>query len=163
MPRLGVGYDEGGFAGAKDLPSFLIDFGLTPAQWRGTASELASRKANISSFGVLGAALGAIGSLYVTDRLGRLQAWRLFGLVWLSGFMITVFSSGITGLLLFARLWSGVGSGGLTVVTPLYLSEIARARNRGMIVSVYMVVLLTFLMLGKDEKSYVLVFAQLIV
>lgn len=62
--------------------------------------------------------------------------------------MVT-FSSGITGLMLFARIWGGLGAGGLTVVTPLFLSEIAPTKNRGMIVSIYMVVLLTFLMLGK--------------
>ena len=65
---------------------------------------------------------------------------------------MVVFSSGITGLMLFARIWGGLGAGGLTVVTPLYLSEIAKAKNRGMIVSVYMVVLLSFLMLGESES-----------
>jgi MFS family permease len=59
-----------------------------------------------------------------------------------------VFSSGNYGLMLFARLWGGLGAGALTVVAPLYLSEIAPARSRGMIVSIYMIVLLSFLSLG---------------
>jgi len=67
----------------------------------------------------------------------------------MSGFFMVTFSSGITGLMLFARIWGGLGAGGLTVVTPLYLSEIAPTKSRGMVVSIYMVVLLTFLMLGK--------------
>lgn len=59
-----------------------------------------------------------------------------------------VFSSGIFGFLLFARVWGGLGAGGLTVISPLFLSEIAPAKSRGMIVSMYMVVLLSFLSLG---------------
>lgn len=59
-----------------------------------------------------------------------------------------VFSSGIFGFLLFSRIWSGLGAGALTVVSPLFLSEIAPAKTRGMTVSIYMVMLLSFLSLG---------------
>ncbi|KAH8174608.1 sugar transporter domain-containing protein [Sarocladium implicatum] len=142
------GYDEGGFAGATGLPSFQLDFGLTEDQWTGSAAALASRKANISSFGVLGAAFGAVLALCITDKFGRLRTWQALSLLWMSGFFMVTFSSGITGLMYFARLWGGLGAGGLTVCTPIYLSEIAPTRIRGMVVSIYMVVLLTFLMLG---------------
>lgn len=147
------GYDEGGFAGAKGLQSFLWDYGLTDEQWTGSDNDLASCKANISSFGVLGAAIGAIMAVLVTDRIGRLRSWQLFSAWWMSGTFIVIFSSGYVQLLLFSRLWSGFGAGGLTVVAPLYLSEIARTRSRGMVVSVYMVVLLSFLMLGKSQST----------
>lgn len=59
-----------------------------------------------------------------------------------------VFSSGIFGFLLFSRIFSGLGAGALTVVSPLFLSEIAPAKTRGMTVSIYMVMLLSFLSLG---------------
>lgn len=143
-----TGYDEGGFAGAKSLPSFLQEYGLTKEQWHGSSGELASRKANIASFAVLGAAFGSLFALGVIDRLGRLRTWQIFTALWMSGFLITMFSSGILGLLLFSRIWSGLGAGGLTVVATLFLSEIAPAKSRGAIVSVYMVVLLTALTLG---------------
>ncbi|OHF02052.1 hypothetical protein CORC01_02631 [Colletotrichum orchidophilum] len=142
------GYDEGGFSAATGLASFKDDFGLVSSLWKGNASGLADRKANISSFGVLGAAFGSIIALAVNDRLGRLRAWQLFIAVWMTGCLMQVFSSGILGLMLFARIWGGLGAGGLTVVAPLYLSEIAPARSRGMVVSIYMVVLLSFLTLG---------------
>ncbi|KAK4064647.1 hypothetical protein Trihar35433_8164 [Trichoderma harzianum] len=142
------GYDEGGFAAVADMPSFLHDLGLIGRQWEGRRHELIARKANITSFGVLGAAFGAIIALAITDKLGRLRTWQTFMAVWMTGFFITTFSSGIMGLLLFSRLFSGVGAGGLTVVAPLYLTEIARSKSRGMVVSVYMVLLLSFLMFG---------------
>ncbi|KAJ0153630.1 Quinate permease [Colletotrichum tanaceti] len=142
------GYDEGGFSASTGLNSFKRDFGLLPSDWEGDPSGLADRKANISSFGVLGAAFGSLLALAVNDRLGRLRAWQLFIAVWMAGALMQVFASGILGLMLFARIWGGIGAGGLTVVAPLYLSEIAPAKSRGMVVSIYMVVLLSFLTLG---------------
>jgi MFS family permease len=130
------------------MPSFLHDYELLPRQWTGTKQELIATKANITSFGVLGAAFGAIVALAITDRIGRLRTWRTFMIIWMSGFTITTFSSGILGLLLFSRLLSGLGAGGLTVVAPLYLTEVARSKTRGMVVSIYMVLLLSFLMFG---------------
>ncbi|KHN93976.1 Sugar/inositol transporter [Metarhizium album ARSEF 1941] len=142
------GYDEGGFASASGLASFLTDFGLNKGRWTGDPSQSAVRRAVVSSLGVLGAAIGAGMAIYVTDAIGRLRTWQIFTLVWMTGFFTVAFASGNVGVLLFARIWGGIGAGGLTVVAPLYLSEIAKARTRGMIVSVYMVVLLTSLMLG---------------
>ncbi|KAF6805824.1 hypothetical protein CSOJ01_09253 [Colletotrichum sojae] len=142
------GYDEGGFSASTGLSSFKQDFGLVPSLWQGNESGLADRKANISSFGVLGAAFGSIISLGLNDRLGRLRAWQFFTALWMTGALMQVFSSGILGLMLFARIWAGLGAGGLTVVAPLYLSEVAPARSRGMIVSIYMVILLSFLTIG---------------
>lgn len=144
-----IGYDEGGFSASVGLKSFKADYNLDPAAWKDDPSGLASRKANISSFGVLGAAFGALFAVAVTDRFGRLRCWQGFVLTWAAGLFAQIFSSGIYGLILFARLLSGVGAGGLTVVAPLYLTEIAPARSRGMVVSAYMVVLLSFLMFGK--------------
>lgn len=51
--------------------------------------------------------------------------------------------------MLFARIWGGIGAGGSTVATPLFLSEVAPAKSRGAIVSLYMVILLTSLAVGK--------------
>ncbi|KAF3044863.1 hypothetical protein E8E11_006617 [Didymella keratinophila] len=125
------GYDEGGFSASV-----------------GNATGLGNRTANITSFGVLGAAFGALIAYALNDKIGRLWSFRLAILVWASGTLMQVFSSGIFGFLIFARIWSGLGSGGLTVVSPLFLSEIAPTKSRGMIVSIYMVVLLSFLTLG---------------
>lgn len=138
------------------LKSFKNDYGLVPSLWENNPSGLADRKANISSFGVLGAAFGALIALALTDKLGRLRCWQLFVILWGSGIFMQVFSSGIVGFMLFARIWGGLGSGGLTVVAPLYLSEIAPAKSRGMVVSMYMVLLLTFLSIGRCIRNLML-------
>jgi MFS family permease len=146
---LSAGYDEGGFSASVGLQSFVKDYNLSKSAWKDDPQGLANRKANISSFGVLGAAFGAMIALTLADPLGRLRCWRIFVVTWASGLLLQVFSSGIYGLILFARICSGLGAGGLTVVAPLYLSEIARARSRGMVVSIYMVCLLSLLMIGE--------------
>ncbi|KAJ6001258.1 hypothetical protein N7522_006485 [Penicillium canescens] len=142
------GYDEGGYSGSVTLPSFRADFNLIPSDWAEDAAGLANRIANITSFNVLGAALGALVVFYLNDRLGRLVAWRLACIVWASGTLVQIFSSGIYGLLLFSRIWSGLGAGGLTVTSPLYLSEIAPTKTRGRVVGLYMILLLASLAIG---------------
>ncbi|KAG2421013.1 hypothetical protein HFD88_000629 [Aspergillus terreus] len=142
------GYDEGGFSASVKLDSFKSDFNLLASNWTHDETGLANRTANITSFNVLGAAFGALCALDLNDRLGRIRSWRLACLVWASGLLIQIFSSGNYGLLLFSRIWGGLGAGSLTVVTPLYLSEIAPAKTRGLVVSMYMVVLLAVLTLG---------------
>jgi MFS family permease len=103
---------------------------------------------NIESFGVLGAALGSLISLLFNDRFGRLISYRIYALVWATGLIVQIFSSGKYGLLLFARVWGGLGAGGLSVITSLFLSEIAPARSRGLVISCGMFFLLSFLSLG---------------
>jgi MFS family permease len=142
------GYDEGGFSASVGLKSFQNDFNLISANWEHDPSDLASRKANITSFGVLGAAFGSLLFLALTDRLGRLRCWQLSTLIWAAGLTMQIFSSGIYAFILFARLCGGLGAGGLTVVAPLFLSEIAPAVSRGMVISIYMVFLLSFLTIG---------------
>ena len=143
------GYDEGGFSASTKLPSFISDFDLNKEDWVGRASALADRKANISSFGVLGAAFGSLIGIFLNDRIGRLRSYQLALCVWAVGILMQIFSSGIYGFMLFARIFGGLGAGSLTVTAPLFLAEIATAEKRGLMVSLYMVVLLSFLTLGK--------------
>ena len=113
-----TGYDEGGFSASTKLDSFVQDFNLLKENWEGRESELADRKANISSFGVLGAAFGSLIAILLNDRVGRLRTYQLAICVWGSGILMQVFSSGIYGFMLFARIWGGLGAGSLTVTAP---------------------------------------------
>ena len=133
------------------LPSFQNDYNLNATNWGSNKAGLATRQANITSFGVLGAAIGSLASLFVNDRIGRLRCWRGYFLLWASGLLIQIFAPGNFGLLLFARIWGGLGAGALTVVSPVFLTEIAQARSRGLVVSIFMVFLLTFLSIGKSN------------
>ncbi|CAH0028178.1 unnamed protein product [Clonostachys rhizophaga] len=65
-------------------------------------------------------------ALLINDRLGRLRSFQIAICLWISSIFMQIFASGIIGLLLFARIWAGLGAGILNVVSPLYLSEIPR-------------------------------------
>lgn len=142
------GYDEGGFSGSVNLISFRNDFQLTTEEWLNQSHSLANRLGNIRSFAVLGAAFGALLTLSLNGWMSRLNVYRTGVVVWTIGLLIQIFSSGMLGLLLFARLFSGLGMGVLTVACPVYIAEIAPARIRGISIAVYMVVLLFFLSAG---------------
>ena len=146
------GYDEGGFSASVSLSGFVADFNLDPDNWKNNESGLSNRIANITSSGVLGTAFGALLALALSDRYGRLRCWHGFALLWASGILMQIFSSGIFGLIIFARIWLGFGAGGLTVVSPMFLSEISPAKSRGMTVSLFMVFLLSFLSLGTSPS-----------
>lgn len=150
------GYDEGGFSAATSLASFKDAYNLNDFQWLHDPDGLASKKADVTSLGVLGAVFGSLLALAMTDRIGRLRSFQVLVLLYMSGYLMQIFASGNYGLLLFARVWGGLGAGGLTVVGPLYLSEISPAKSRGMIVSISMVFLLSFLSLGMhhNQPSY---------
>ncbi|KAJ6160562.1 general substrate transporter [Penicillium chermesinum] len=145
MPK---GYDEGGFSASVKLPKFEEDYNLIKSHWKHDPSGLANRKANITSFQVLGAAFGALSGLDLNDRLGRMSSWRLGVIVWAIGTLIQIFSSGIYGLLLFSRIFAGLGAGLLTVTAPMYLTEVAPRKTRGLAVGLTMVTLLGILALG---------------
>lgn len=131
------------------LPSFEKDFDLLKSNWKTNPSGLANRDANITSFGVLGAAFGALLALGFTDRIGRLWSWRSAVLLWASGDIMQVFASGHYGFLLFVRIWMGLGAGALTAISPMFLTEIATAKARGLVVSVYMFWLLLWFAVGE--------------
>ena len=145
-----AGYDEGGYSASVKLTSFKTDFNLLSSNWTKDADGLANRQANITSFNVLGAAFGALAGLDLNDRLGRLWSWRLACVVWAIGTFMQIFASGIYGLLLFARIFGGLGAGLLTVTAPLYLSEVAPRATRGLSVGLYMVMLLATLAIGQS-------------
>ena len=136
----------------------MDQYGLSPnaTAWKDNPDGLANVLSNINSFAVFGTAIGAGMALLVTDRFGRLRCWQGFTLMWASGLLIQIFASGILGLLYFARIWSGCGMGGLTVVAPLFLTEIAPKTSRGMTTSIFMVLLLSALSLGMLESAWLL-------
>jgi hypothetical protein len=127
------GYDEGGFSASITLKSFTSGFNLSPKSptWFHNPSALASRKANIASLGVLGAALGSLLSIPLNDHLGRLLAWRVYVLIWASGITMQVFSSGVYGLMLFARVWGGLGAGGAHGRGAAFLEQDCDCEKKG--------------------------------
>lgn len=117
------GFDTGVISGA--IPFFQKDFGID-----NNMIEL------ITSAGLLGAILGALFCGRLTDRLGRkkviLASAVIFavGAIW-SGIAVDAWN------LVLARLFLGIAIGVSSFAVPLYIAEISPAKVRGMLVSMF--------------------------
>jgi sugar porter (SP) family MFS transporter len=95
---------------------------------------------------VFGAMVGALGSGPAADRVGRQRVLLVAGVVFAVGALGTGLSWTVPMLVLF-RLVVGLAIGIASVMVPLYLAEMAPARDRGVITSLnqYMIIVGTAL------------------
>jgi sugar porter (SP) family MFS transporter len=81
-----------------------------------------------------GAAISAAAAGSLSDRFGRRRVILGAGLLFIAGALLSAVAEGLT-ILLGGRFLVGLGIGIASMLTPLYLAEIAPARDRGAIVS----------------------------
>jgi sugar porter (SP) family MFS transporter len=127
------GYDNGIIGAAilfipRDLP-------LTP-----------SLEGAVVSAAVVGAMVGALGSGPAADRQGRQRVLLAAGVVFTLG-ALGAGAAGSVAMLVAFRFILGLGIGIASVMVPLYLAEMAPARDRGVITSLnqYMIIVGTAL------------------
>ncbi|KAI4160552.1 MAG: hypothetical protein LQ342_005659 [Letrouitia transgressa] len=85
----------------------------------------------VTSIYTLGGLLGAISAGPCCNRYGRLLTMRLTTLTFVIGPAIESSASNI-GLLCLGRFISGIGAGAAIVVVPIYISEIAPSKGKGL-------------------------------
>jgi SP family galactose:H+ symporter-like MFS transporter len=88
----------------------------------------------VTSIALAGAAGGAAVAGLLADQFGRRPVLVATAVVFVLGALLAALADSLT-LLLAGRLLVGIGIGGASMLTPLYLSEIAPARERGKLVS----------------------------
>ena len=88
----------------------------------------------VTSIALAGAAGGAAVAGLLADRFGRRPILIATALVFVAGAIFSAIADSLL-LLLIGRLLVGIGIGGASMLTPLYLSEIAPAKKRGALVS----------------------------
>ena len=85
-----------------------------------------------SSFFNLGAAAGALSTVFLSDMIGRKDTLIISQAAWSLGFcMLGIYPNSY--LLIAGRIITGVGLGMSTSITPMYMGEIASAKYRGML------------------------------
>ncbi|QSZ33008.1 hypothetical protein DSL72_002593 [Monilinia vaccinii-corymbosi] len=87
--------------------------------------------AALSSLFVIGGLLGALGSGAVSTSYGRLFAMRITSVCFMLGSTLEIFASTVP-VMSFGRFIAGIGAGASTVVVPIYISEVAPPRERGL-------------------------------
>jgi MFS family permease len=85
----------------------------------------------------IGSIPGALIAFILCERIGLLWSMRQLCLLWLTGVIIVITSTGNLGQLYAGRFIMGLGIGQAGVVAPTYLAEIAPAYARGMLVSIF--------------------------
>lgn len=85
----------------------------------------------VSSIYTLGGLLGALAAGPLCNKYGRLLSMRLTTISFIIG-PIFESSAPSIGLLAFGRVISGLGSGAAIVVVPIYISEVAPPKEKGL-------------------------------
>jgi len=83
---------------------------------------------------LLGCLLGAAGASLIGDRFGRRKSLLFTAVLFACSTVMTALATSVTVFSL-GRLAGGLAIGLASVLTPVYISEIAPARNRGTLVS----------------------------
>jgi len=85
---------------------------------------------------LVGAIIGAFGSGSLTDKYGRKSILILVALFFALSCAVTALASSSV-LFIAARLFGGLAVGAASVLSPMYVAEVAPAKNRGTLVAIY--------------------------
>jgi sugar porter (SP) family MFS transporter len=85
---------------------------------------------------LVGAILGSFGSGILTDKYGRKRVLIVVALFFAVSCALTALA-GSSALFISARLFGGLAVGAASVLSPMYVAEVAPPKNRGMLVAVY--------------------------
>lgn len=115
------GYDSGMINGA--MAYMQQDFNLTPLT-----------EGMVTSFLLLGAAVGSISCGKFSDAYGRRNTILFLATLFFLGALACVFMPDATSMMV-ARFFLGIAVGGASVTVPTYLAEVAPTERRGQIVT----------------------------
>ncbi len=117
------GYDTAVIAGAIGYLQTKFDLSAAMVGWAASSA-------------IWGCIIGVLCTGFLSDRFGRKKVMILTAVL----FAISAIGSAIPNSLtefIIARFIGGLGVGAASMLSPLYISEIAPAKNRGKLVSLY--------------------------
>lgn len=92
------------------------------------------RQGTIVGLLMIGALIGALIAAPITDRFGRKHCISLWALVFAVGQVIEISTQRAWYQLVIGRVVEGLGIGGLSILTPLYMGEVAPKQIRGVMI-----------------------------
>lgn len=130
-----IGYDSAFIGTTLALPSFTEEFKFDEYSENG----LALLKQNIVSVYQAGAFFGSLMAYGTSYYLGRRWSLIVFSAVFVvgAGMMLGANGDRGLGLIIGGRVLAGVGVGGCSNMTPIYISELSPPAVRGRLVGIY--------------------------
>ncbi|EEU40651.1 uncharacterized protein NECHADRAFT_33844 [Fusarium vanettenii 77-13-4] len=130
-----IGYDSAFIGTTLALPSFVEEFDFESY----SPNKLALLKQNIVSVYQAGAFFGSLFAYGSSYFLGRRYSLILFSLIFMlgAGMMLGANADRGLGLIIGGRVLAGIGVGGCSNMTPIYISELAPPAVRGRLVGLY--------------------------
>jgi sugar porter (SP) family MFS transporter len=130
-----IGYDSAFIGTTLALPTFVEEFNFAAL----SKSQLALVQSNIVSVYQAGAFFGTLFAYVAAHYIGRQRGLSIFALVFVlgAGLMLGANSARGLGLIYAGRVLAGIGVGGASMLTPIYISEIAPPAIRGRLVGLY--------------------------
>ncbi|TVY42528.1 putative quinate permease, partial [Lachnellula subtilissima] len=127
------GYNNGVISGVLVLPSFFRDFHLPPVG----SHAYNNVTANIVSLFQIGGLIGSVATFPCMKYWGRKVALMCAAVVYTFGAALQAFCYGRLGMMYAGRLITGLGTGSVTVIVPLYIAELSPPAIRGSLVGIY--------------------------
>lgn len=119
------------------MSSFKKDFGLPLGGSGFDSDENAQVSSNVVSLLTAGCFFGSIFAAFINDRLGRRYSLMIFCLVFLIGAALQVGAHHEIGLIYGGRVIAGLGIGGMSSITPVFVSENCPPAQRGRIAGLF--------------------------
>ncbi|KAJ7486450.1 general substrate transporter [Mycena latifolia] len=135
------GYDTGIAGGVVSAPFFLEQFGLLNADGTTNVKKNNAVSSNVVSVLQAGAFFGALGSAPLSAKIGRRYTLLGFSVIFLVGAILTTVAGGHGGLaeIYSGRVITGIGIGGISAVSPAFVSECSPKEVRGRITGLFQV------------------------
>jgi MFS family permease len=119
------------------LKAFKQDFGLPTDSSGFASSRNAQVGSNVVSLLTAGCFFGAIGAAFLNERFGRRYSLMFFSVIFLIGAAIQTAAHHELGMIYAGRVIAGLGIGGMSSITPVFVSENAPPAVRGRIAGLF--------------------------
>ncbi|KAL1964529.1 hypothetical protein VTN77DRAFT_6826 [Rasamsonia byssochlamydoides] len=131
------GYDTGVMGSVLALTSFKKDFGLPTDSSGFASSKNAQVSSNVVSLLTAGCFFGSIFAAILNDRIGRRYSLMIFSVVFLLGAALQVGAHHEIGMIYGGRVVAGLGIGGMSSITPVFVSENCPPHIRGRVAGLF--------------------------
>ncbi|KAL4903896.1 hypothetical protein BDW74DRAFT_34974 [Aspergillus multicolor] len=131
------GYDTGVMGSVLALDSFKDDFNMPSGSTGFASSKQAEISSNVVALLTAGCFFGAIAAAFANDRYGRKNSLLVLSVIFMIGAAVQTGGKGTIAYIYGGRVIAGFGIGGMSAITPIYVSENCPPDVRGRIAGLF--------------------------